>query len=56
MKIRIDVTLDVDPEAWELEYGTALEDLREDVREYMIHEMRECAAGEAAVRSIRINH
>ena len=34
MKVRIDVTVDVDAEAWAYEFGLSRSDVRADVREY----------------------
>lgn len=34
MKIRIAVTLDIDPDAWVTEFGVEREDVRADVQEY----------------------
>ena len=35
MKIRISFTLDIDPDAWALEYGIAKSEVREDVQTYI---------------------
>jgi len=35
MKIKIEFTVDVDPDAWELNYGTPRSELREAVRSYV---------------------
>lgn len=34
MKVKVEVTLDVDAEAWASEFGTAPEDVRADVKTY----------------------
>ncbi len=34
MRIRVTVTLDVDPEAWEVTYGVERKDIREDVQRW----------------------
>lgn len=41
MKIKITTTIDIDPEAWMMDYGVAREEVRADVQtwaENMIHE------------------
>ncbi|MFF0743001.1 hypothetical protein ACFYVL_21640 [Streptomyces sp. NPDC004111] len=35
MKVRITITVDVDAEAWALDYGLDLKDVRSDVKEYI---------------------
>ena len=35
MKIKIEFTVDVDPEAWELNYGTSRNEIRNDVKGYV---------------------
>jgi len=35
MKIKIEFTVDVDPEAWELNYGTGRNEIRNDVKGYV---------------------
>lgn len=35
VRVRMCVTVDVDAEAWALEYGVPVSDVREDVRAYM---------------------
>lgn len=34
MKVRIELTVDVDPEAWALNYGCDRSEVREDVQSY----------------------
>jgi hypothetical protein len=56
MKISITVTLDVDPEAWHQEYGTAqtLADVRRDVRSWFTTAVHALAANENGVRSAEV--
>ena len=35
MKVRVSFTVDIDPDVWELEYGVAREDVREDVKAHV---------------------
>ena len=35
MKIKIEFTVDVDPDAWELNYGTNRNEVRDDVKGYI---------------------
>jgi hypothetical protein len=35
MKVRVTITLDIDPDAWALEYGCDVDEVREDVRAYV---------------------
>jgi hypothetical protein len=44
MKVRVTLTIDVDPEAWVLAYGCLPKDVREDVKTYVAG----CMAGSAA--------
>ena len=37
MKIKIEFTVEIDPVAWEMEYGTPRNELRESVRSYVKH-------------------
>ena len=41
MKIKIQFTINVDPEAWANEYGIDLDDVREDVKRYIENHSRE---------------
>ena len=41
MKIKVTVTLDVDPEAWVLNYGIERAEVRDDVKTYFEHVCRE---------------
>lgn len=42
MKIKIEVTLDIDPEIWTLSYGVAgAKEIREDVRAYAVNGITE---------------
>ena len=35
MKIKIEFTVNVDPDAWELNYGTGRNEIRDDVKGYV---------------------
>lgn len=35
MKVRIAFTVDIDPDAWALEYGVPLAEVRSDVQDYV---------------------
>ncbi|MGL5827725.1 MAG: hypothetical protein ACRCYU_23395 [Nocardioides sp.] len=37
MKVRIQLTVDIDPETWELVNGVGPDELRDDVRSYLTH-------------------
>ena len=37
MKVKIEFTVDIDQEAWELNYGTPRSQIRDDVRSYVEH-------------------
>ena len=37
MKIKIEFTVNIDPHAWELEYGTPRNEIRECVQSYVKH-------------------
>lgn len=41
MKIKVTFTLDVDPEAWALEYGIQRKDVRADVQSYFEYNAKE---------------
>ena len=41
MKIKVTFTLDVDPEAWALEYGIPKKEIRADVQSYFEYTARE---------------
>ena len=45
IKIRIELTVEVDPETWDLEYGT--EELRQDVKDYVLNHVQGSAASES---------
>lgn len=36
MKVRVTLTIDVDPEAWTLAYGTEPDQIRDDVKTYVL--------------------
>lgn len=47
MKVRLEFTVDVDPEAWTLAFGVkGSSEIREDVRAYMRNLIQQCAAAE----------
>lgn len=55
MKVRITLTLDIDPEVWGLEYGAAPEDMRDDVRSYVLDAIQQSAAGDSgAIREVAL--
>jgi hypothetical protein len=37
MKVKIEFTIDIDQDTWQQEYGIAREDVREDVKTYVIN-------------------
>ena len=39
MKVRLVVTVEVDPKAWTAEYGSARRDVREDVKSYFTNHL-----------------
>lgn len=53
MKIRIEMTVEVDPQAWELTYGIPADDtkqLRADVKSYLLWQVHgSAAANEGAI-------
>jgi hypothetical protein len=41
MKVRVTLTIPIDTDSWQVSYGTAAEDIREDVKDYVdsiVHE------------------
>ena len=57
MKIGVVLTVEVDPEAWALEYGTGTtaSEVRQDVRDYVLNMVQQCAAAEAdAITAARL--
>lgn len=55
MKVRLTVTLDIDPEAWDLAYGTGTDrkSIREDVLQYLQGFLDGCSAiEEGGIRSV----
>ena len=48
MKIRLTVTIDVDPAEWTAEYGTNPADVRDDVKAYFTNLMGQSAGGQLA--------
>lgn len=56
MKIRVVLTVQVDPDAWNLIYDTAIDELRTDVRDYAAEQLRHSAAAyESAITSVKVN-
>lgn len=47
MKIQVKLTIEVDPETWELVYGNEPAELRADVREYVLGSIQGSAAADA---------
>jgi hypothetical protein len=47
VKVRIEMTVEVDVGAWALEYGIEPGDVREDVRNYIINGVAECPLGQS---------
>lgn len=41
MKVRVEFTVDIDPEAWEMNYGVPRSEQREDIRNYCEQGMRD---------------
>ena len=55
MRIRITLTVDVDPDNWAMTYGTEPEEIRESVREYVREYVQQSAAAdEDAIRSVTL--
>ncbi|MFE9381767.1 hypothetical protein ACFYMO_00800 [Streptomyces sp. NPDC007025] len=57
MKVRITLTLDIDPEAWSLAYGTTTEAaaVREDVRSYVLNSVQGApAVEEGGITDVRM--
>ena len=53
MKVRVVLTVEVDAEAWEAIYDTAREDLREDVKTYVLSQVQgSAAADEGAIKRV----
>lgn len=51
MKVRIAVTVDVDPEAWAEEYGIESSGVREDLKTWVVNAIQQCPAAHA-IRSV----
>lgn len=49
MKIRVTVTLDVDPATWADEYGVARDEVRADVRAKVGHDLYEHYVGDLGI-------
>ena len=55
MKVRVAVSIDVDREAWADSYGLAPEEVRADVRGYVLQQIRESpAATEQCIRTVEV--
>lgn len=55
MRVRVEMTVEVDPEAWELTYGVGKKELREDVRTYVFGCVDNSAAGaECGLRVVMV--
>lgn len=53
MKVRVVLSVDVDPEAWALIYGTAPEDIASDVHTYVVGQVQgSAAADEGAITDV----
>lgn len=46
MKVRVVLTVEVDPANWESVYGTPSSELRDDVRSYVVEQVRGSAAAD----------
>ncbi len=47
MKVRVTITVEVDPEIWTLEYGVnSTAEIRDDVKTYVVVAVRDSAASE----------
>lgn len=46
MKIRVELTVEIDPDAWEMTYGTPRDELRQDVKTYVLGYIQGSAAAE----------
>lgn len=47
MKVRLEFTVDINPEEWTRAFGVAgASEIRQDVREYMRNLIQQCAAAE----------
>lgn len=51
MKVRVEMTLDIDAEAWALEYGVSPSEVREDVKEYVRHNVYSDFAARELIRT-----
>jgi hypothetical protein len=51
MKVRVAVTLDIDPEAWALEYGLPIAETRTDVRAWAASSLHQLAEGMGILRN-----
>jgi len=54
MKVRMTVTIDVDPETWSEEYGCEPFEVRKDVRDYFTNQVFQAQAVEDAGLTVTI--
>lgn len=55
MKVRVILSVEIDEAAWEDIYGDCGESLRDEIRNYVLHNMRDSAAAEdGAILSVRL--
>lgn len=55
MKVRVTLTIEVDPESWDMTYGVEPERIRTDVREYVLNQVQGSAASdEGAIVSVTL--
>jgi hypothetical protein len=52
MKVRIVLTVDVDPEAWANEYGVDRSEVREDVKRYVGTSMHDWASSRDLINDV----
>lgn len=55
MKVRLTVTVEVDPSAWADEYGCERSEVREDVRSYFTDGIGQFPAIEGASLTVRVS-
>ena len=46
MKVRVTLVVEVDPETWEMIYGTGRKELRDDVKQYALGQLQQSAAAD----------
>jgi hypothetical protein len=49
VKIKVEITVDVDPGKWMAEYGCEMSEVREDVRSYIRGNVQDSPAGEVGI-------